>query len=75
MDTKRKIEPIVRKVSFAEAEEEDMLFWMNLTPGQRMEELLTLKQMIWGRKDKPYPTSIEKVVEKKIKSETDNDDF
>ena len=75
MDKKRKIAPIIRKVSFAQAEEEDIAYWMSLSVTERFKELLSLKQMIWGEKDNPYPTNIEKVVEKKIKSKTDSDDF
>jgi hypothetical protein len=75
MNKKRKIEPVIRKVTFAQAEEEDMIYWMNLSATKRFEELLSLKQMIWTKKDKPYPEIIEKIAEKKLKSQTDSDDF
>ena len=74
MEQKRKIAMVMSKVSFAEAEEADIEYWMNLTPTERFKELHSLKQMNWGSKEYPYP-AMNKVAEKKIKSQTDEDDF
>jgi hypothetical protein len=63
MDVKRKIEPVVRKVSFEEAEELDDLFWMNATVDERLNELINLRIMVFGNSD--YNTQIEKVVIKR----------
>jgi hypothetical protein len=75
MEPKRKIAMVATKVSFAEAEEADLEYWMSLSSTERLKELYSLKQMNWSGKNKPYPEHMEKVAEKKIKSQTDEDDF
>ena len=51
MEKKRKIEKVVRKVSFAEAEEADNLFWRNASEEERLKSLLELRQIFFaGRK-------------------------
>ena len=75
MEPKRKIAMVATKVSFAEAEEVDLEYWMSLSATERLKELYSLKQMNWASKDKPYPKHMEKVAEKKIKTQTDEDDF
>ncbi|MEO6720976.1 MAG: hypothetical protein ABIN67_11425 [Ferruginibacter sp.] len=74
MERQRNIAMVAKKVSFAEAEEADINYWMSLTPTQRLTELYSLKQMNWTSKYKPYP-QMEKIAEKKIKNQTDEDDF
>jgi len=48
MDERRKIEPVVRKVSFEEAEALDDLFWSNATAEERLNELINLRMMVFG---------------------------
>ena len=48
MEHKRKIERVVTKVSFAEAEEADDKYWTNATIDERLNELLSLRQMVFG---------------------------
>ena len=48
MAKERKIEMIVRKVSFAEAEEADDLFWANTNENERLNALFDLRLMIFG---------------------------
>ena len=48
MEHKRKIERVVTKVSFAEAEEADDKYWANATIDERLNELLSLRQMVFG---------------------------
>jgi hypothetical protein len=75
MSVKRKIEMIVSKTSFLQSEEDDLIYWMNQTANERLKEMLGLKTMIWGSSKYPYPNTITNVVEKKIKEQTDKDDF
>jgi hypothetical protein len=75
MEVVRKIEMIATKTSFAQAEEDDLIYWMNQTSSKRLEEMLELKKMIWSSAKNPYPTSMDKIAEKKIKSQTDEDEF
>ena len=75
MAKERKIAMVVTKVSFAEAEEADMNYWLSLSDTERFKELYSLKQMIWGSRQKPYPDAMTKVAEKMIKAKTDQDDF
>lgn len=75
MPKERKIAMVATKVSFAEAEEADMNYWLSLSSTERFKELYSLKQMIWGSKKKSYPNNMVKVAEKMIKAKTDKDDF
>ena len=53
---------VVRKVSFAEAEEADDKYWSEQTPEYRLKSLMDLREMVFGNvKNK----SIKKVVYKK----------
>ncbi|MEO6136446.1 MAG: hypothetical protein ABIP35_14905 [Ginsengibacter sp.] len=51
METARKILPIVRKVSFAEAEEADDEFWAQATAEERLKELVELRKLVFGNAD------------------------
>jgi hypothetical protein len=76
MEKKRKIAMVVRKVSFAEAEDEDLMYWANLTVKERMNEAAEWNKKVWQHilGDK-YSERIVKTGGKKIKSLTDEDDF
>ncbi|HZI52855.1 MAG TPA: hypothetical protein VFD56_04100 [Chitinophagaceae bacterium] len=76
MEKKRKIEKVVRKGSFAEDEDEELIYWANLSVKERMSEAAEWNRKVWQHilKDK-YPERIEKTGGKKDKSLTDEDDF
>ena len=76
MEKKRKIEKVVRKVSFAEEEEETLLYWANLTVKERLIESEKWNKKVWKHilKDK-YPQKIELTGGKQNKTLTDEDDF
>lgn len=48
MVKERKIKKIVRKLTFAEAEEADDEYWANATTKERLQELLRLRKMVYG---------------------------
>lgn len=48
MNSARKIQPIVRKSSFAEIEDADNRFWANATEEERFNELADLRLMVYG---------------------------
>jgi hypothetical protein len=62
MDSSRKIQPVVRKVTFAEAEEADDHYWANATEEERFNELAGLRMMVFGGEE---IGRIEKVVSKR----------
>jgi hypothetical protein len=64
MEKKRKIAKVVRKVSFAEAEEADNLYWSNASEQERLKSSIELRQIFFGRK-KIIETRIAKVVFKR----------
>lgn len=53
MKEERKIETVVRKLSFAEAEENDNLYWANKTAEERLNELISLRVMVFGDLEEP----------------------
>ncbi|MEO7265956.1 MAG: hypothetical protein ABIW38_13645 [Ferruginibacter sp.] len=62
MSKVRKIELVARKVSFAEAEEADDLYYANLTPEERLKECFDLRRLnYFGGKENNLP-GIEKVI-------------
>lgn len=61
MNTVRKIQPVVRKVTFAQAEEADHTYWENATEQERFNELANLRVMVFGNEK----MKIEKVVLKR----------
>ena len=75
MKSERKIEVVGRKVSFAQAEEDDFLYWADKTPQERIAETERLRRLIWTHRLGSYPTKIEKVGRVISKSELDADDF
>ena len=60
MEKKRKIEMVVRKVSFAEAEELDDIYWAEKTEEDRLKVLIDLRKTFWGNNIKK--PKIQKVV-------------
>ena len=48
MKKKRKIEMVVRKVSFAEAEELDDIYWAEKTEEERLKSLVDIRKTFWG---------------------------
>ena len=76
MGKKRKIEKVGKKISFAEEQDDDLMYWANLPLKERMNEAAEWNKIVWEHilKDK-YPEQIEKTGGKKSKSKTDEDDF
>lgn len=62
MNSVRKIQPVIRKVTFAEAEEAEDNYWANTTEEQRFNELADLRMMVFGAE---AVKRIEKVVQKR----------
>ena len=69
---------VVKKVSFAEAaeEEEALLYWANLPVKKRLTEAAKWNKRVWQHllKDK-YPKKIELIGGKQTKNLTNEDDF
>ncbi|HEU0227521.1 MAG TPA: hypothetical protein VFQ86_07270 [Arachidicoccus soli] len=59
MKKERKMQMVVRKVSFAEAEEADNVYWANATEEERINELVSLRWMVWGKEGKVQKISKE----------------
>ena len=76
MEKKRKIEIVATKVSFTEDEDEELIYWANLSVHERMSAAAEWNRKVWQHilKDK-YPERIEKTGGKRDKSLTDEDDF
>ena len=64
MEKKRKIEIVVKKYSFAEAEEVEDEFWRNKSEEERLKSAMELRHIFFGRK-KTDDTRIAKVVFKR----------
>jgi len=75
MEQKRKIEAFGRKLSFAEAEDEDIYYWADKTPQERITETERLRRLVWTHRLGYFPTSMEKVGRVVSKKELDEDDF
>ena len=63
MEKKRKIQAVVTKTSFEEAEEADDIFWANTTAEERLDELISLRRMLFGNEH--VEQHIQKVVTKR----------
>ncbi|MDQ2718508.1 MAG: hypothetical protein M3Z26_01920 [Bacteroidota bacterium] len=48
MEKERKIKPIVRKMTFSEAENADDEYWAKATVDERLQELIELRKMVFG---------------------------
>ena len=67
MEYNRKIAQVVRKVSFAEAEREDDLFWANASYAERLNTVYELRLMFGG--DQP----LQPVLRRRHIKDEDND--
>ena len=67
MDKERKIKKVVRKMTFAEAENADDEYWANATAEERLQELIELRSMFFENAEK----KIKKVVSKRNRYEED----
>lgn len=77
MSGNKKIERVVKKVSFAEdQEEESLLYWAGLSIKERLTEAAKWNKKVWQHllKDE-YPDKIELTGGKQTKALTDEDDF
>ncbi len=54
----RKIVLVVRKLTFAEAESADDIYWARTTVDERLQELIELRKMVFG----DTPLRIKKIV-------------
>jgi hypothetical protein len=68
MEKERKIKPIVRKVTFAEAELADDEYWAKATEEERLRELVELRNIFFGDADR----RIKKVVSKRSRYEEED---
>ncbi len=48
MEKERKIKPVVRKMTFSEAENADDEYWAKATVDERLQELMELRKMVFG---------------------------
>ncbi len=74
MNVERKIKMVAPKLSFAEAEESDLIFWANKSIAERLQEVQRLRKIIWKRKLGKYPEKMEHIVKKISKSELMKED-
>ena len=75
MNEERKIEKVVRKVTFKEAEEEDIIYWAQKSIKERVTAATEWNKKVWTHLHGSYPEKIEKYGGKRIKDHTDEDDF
>ena len=76
MEKKRKIEMVVKKVSFAEAEEEELMYWAKLSVKERLTAAAKWNKEVWKYLlNEDYPEKIELTGGKQSKALTDEDDF
>ncbi|WP_153801142.1 hypothetical protein [Foetidibacter luteolus] len=71
MERQRKIQAVVTRTSFKEAEEADDIFWANATEEERLRELISLRMMVFGSKN--VKQRIQKVVTKRSLYEEETD--
>lgn len=64
MREKRKIQLIGRKLSFADAEDEDIFFWADKTWAERIAETERLRRLIWTHRLGYYPLALKRLEEK-----------
>jgi hypothetical protein len=68
MEKERKIKPVVRKVTFAEAEIADDEYWAKASVEERLQELIELRSMFFEDTDQ----RIKKVVSKRNRYEEED---
>jgi len=71
MEKQRKIQAVVTKTSFKEAEEADDIFWAKTSEEERLSELISLRMMVFG--DENENPRIQKVVTKRSLYEEETD--
>ena len=49
MGKKRKIEKVGKKISFAEEQDDDLMYWANLPLKERMNEAAEWNKIVWVR--------------------------
>lgn len=69
------IEKVGGHISFEESEETDLLYWMNKSIKERLEEALAWNKKVWKHLNGFYPLKIELVGGKMSKTTADEDDF
>jgi hypothetical protein len=69
MEKERKIKAVVKKVSFAEAENADDEYWAKASAEERLQDLIRLRAMVYGN---IIDTKIKKVVFKRSIHEEEN---
>jgi DNA topoisomerase IB len=74
MNKERKIAMVVRKVSLAQAEEDDIVYWANASIEERLTEMNRLRRMIYAKPGQPFPDKMELVGRVIKKSEADKED-
>ncbi|HWB26039.1 MAG TPA: hypothetical protein VG738_11195 [Chitinophagaceae bacterium] len=72
MSKERKIEAVVRKLSFAAAEDADDRYWADASEKVRFNELVRLRWMVFGM-DEKRPLKIAKVVKRRKLYEENNE--
>lgn len=75
MEKGSKKEIVGRKVSFAQAEEDDLFFWAGKTWQERIAEAERLRRLIWTHRLGYFPETFEKFGRKVLKHQLDEDDF
>ena len=68
MEKERKIKPVVRKMTFAEAEAADDEYWAKASIEERLQELVDLRIMFFGGADR----RVRKVVSKRNRYEEED---
>ena len=68
MEKERKIKPVVRKMTFAEAEIADDEYWAKASIEERLQELVDLRNIFFGDADR----RIKKVVSKRNRYEEED---
>ncbi len=68
MEKKRKIIPVVRKMTFAEAEAADDKYWATASVDERLKELVSLRQLVFGNN----VVSMKKIVSQRSIYEEEN---
>ncbi|MEO6406133.1 MAG: hypothetical protein ABIY51_05950 [Ferruginibacter sp.] len=70
MDVKRKIQLVVKKVSFAEAEEADVEYYANINWKESVKNVEEMRRMIWSEEYK-LNNKVRYILVAKLKDERD----
>ncbi len=66
MENKRKITPVVRRVSFAEAEELDNQYYAGLSEVERLEVLMNLRSMLESNVKSIIPVVVKRYIHESV---------